>query len=58
MTGEPHNRVEYPSGAGHQSLADRLLATSHDYALRLPPDVREIDHGTLLYSENGLPRSG
>jgi len=49
-------RVARVRGAKQGSLADRLLAIAHDCARRLPPDVRAIDHGELLYDENGLPR--
>jgi hypothetical protein len=55
-TGNPP-KAEPWSGADQQSLVDRLLAISRDCARRLPPDVRAIDHGTLLYDEDGLPRS-
>jgi antitoxin VapB len=37
-------------------LADRLLAIGRDTATRLPAAVRELDHGDLLYGDDGLPR--
>lgn len=37
-------------------LADRLLAIGKDCALRLKEPFRSIDHGELLYGEDGLPR--
>lgn len=46
-------RVRRLRGAG---LADRLLAIGADAAHRLPEDLRTVDHGDLLYDENGLPR--
>jgi hypothetical protein len=55
-TGEPPGGASQ-SGTDQLSLADRLLAISHEFALRLPPDVRVIDHGRLLYDEHGLPRT-
>ncbi len=38
------------------SLAQRLLAIGRDTAPRLREPFRSIDHGELLYDENGLPR--
>lgn len=43
-------------GAKRGNLADRLLAIGRDCAKRLPPEVRAVDHGVLLYDERGLPR--
>lgn len=43
-------------GATGGNLADRLLAIGRDCAKRLPPAVRAVDHGELLYDERGLPR--
>lgn len=37
-------------------LAREILALGADCAARLPDEVRELDHGTLLYDENGLPQ--
>jgi antitoxin VapB len=36
-------------------LAERMLEIGRDCAARLPAQVRSIDHGELLYDENGLP---
>jgi antitoxin VapB len=36
-------------------LAERMLEIGADCAERLPEHVRAIDHGELLYDENGLP---
>jgi antitoxin VapB len=42
---------------GHEGgLADRLLAIGRDTAERLPADFRRVDHGELLYGDDGLPR--
>jgi len=43
-------------GATGGTLADRLLAIGRDCAKRLPPAVRSVDHGDLLYDDRGLPR--
>jgi hypothetical protein len=32
-----------------------MLEIGRDCAARLPEEVRSIDHGKLLYDENGLP---
>lgn len=43
--------------AGRDSpLAQRMLEIGKDCAARLPPSVRELDHGDLLYGDDGLPR--
>jgi antitoxin VapB len=42
--------------ADDQPLAVRLLAIGRDCARRLPDDVRNVDHGDLLYGADGLPR--
>ena len=47
------DRLRHPRNAG---LADRLLAIGADTARRLPEPMRSIDHGDLLYDEQGLPR--
>jgi antitoxin VapB len=36
-------------------LAERMLEIGRDCARRLPESERTIDHGELLYDENGLP---
>jgi antitoxin VapB len=37
-------------------LAEQMLALGRDTARRLPELVQKIDHGELLYDEDGLPR--
>jgi antitoxin VapB len=37
-------------------LAERLLAIGRDCAARLKEPFRSIEHGDLLYDEDGLPR--
>ena len=44
------------SDTGAGSLADRLLAIGQDCAARLDERTRTVDHGDLLYGEDGLPR--
>jgi antitoxin VapB len=38
------------------SLSQQLLALGEDCAKRLQEPFRSLDHGELLYDENGLPR--
>lgn len=44
-------RIERPD-----ALAEDLLALGRDCAARLKEPWRSIDHGALLYDEQGLPR--
>jgi len=37
-------------------LSDRLMEIGKDCAARLKEPFRSLDHGHLLYDENGLPR--
>jgi antitoxin VapB len=36
--------------------AQVMLELGRDTARRLPASVREVDHGELLYGDDGLPR--
>ena len=56
VTAALRERLARLRGAEGGDMAERLLAIAHDCAKRLPPDVRAIDHGELLYDEHGLPR--
>ncbi len=47
------DRLRRQRGTG---LANRLLQIGRDCAPRLQEPFRSIDHGDLLYDENGLPR--
>jgi antitoxin VapB len=38
------------------SRAELMLELGRDCARRLPPSVRDVDHGELLYGDDGLPR--
>jgi antitoxin VapB len=46
-------RVRGERGAG---LTDALLAIGRDCASHLKEPFRSIDHGDMLYDENGLPK--
>jgi antitoxin VapB len=46
-------RVNRERGGG---LANRLLAIGQDCAAHLKEPYRSIDHGDLLYDDQGLPR--
>lgn len=41
---------------GRRRLADRLLDIGRDCAARMKEPYKSIDHGDLLYDEQGLPR--
>lgn len=38
------------------NLAQRLLSIGQDCAMRLKQPYKSIEHGDLLYDDNGLPR--
>jgi len=61
MTDAPKKKKPPRAKQGGQSrsvsLADRLLEIGRDCARRLGPEYRLIDHDSLLYDENGLPRT-
>ena len=37
------------------ALAGRWLAIGHETATRMTPEARQLDHGAMLYDEQGLP---
>jgi antitoxin VapB len=49
-------RLERVGGERGSSLANRLLAIGRDCAAHLKEPYRSIDHGELLYDDQGLPR--
>ena len=49
-------RLERLRSERNRGLADRLLAIGRDCAPRLQEPFRSVEHGDLLYDENGLPR--
>lgn len=51
-----HERLDRVRRENGASLADRLLAIGRDTAPRLKEPFRSIDHGDLLYADDGLPQ--
>lgn len=49
-------RLERVRREREAKLSDRLLAIGKDCAAHLKEPFRSIDHGALLYGEDGLPR--
>ena len=49
-------RLERVRQERNDALSHRLLAIGKDCAARLKEPFRSIDHGDLLYGEDGLPR--
>ena len=47
------HRVQHEQGEG---LAERLLSIGKDCAAHLKEPYRRIDHGAMLYDEQGLPK--
>lgn len=37
-------------------MADRIMAIAADMRARLPDDFFDIEHGDLLYDDDGLPK--
>jgi antitoxin VapB len=56
VTEAVRERLERIRRAGAMSLADRLVAIGQDCAAHLKEPFKSIEHGELLYDENGLPR--
>lgn len=56
VTVSVRERLERTRRRRGQRLAERLLRIGADCAARLPDAVRHMDHGSLLYDEQGLPR--
>jgi antitoxin VapB len=49
-------RLERLQRSQADSLSERLLKIGKDCALRLKEPFLTVDHGDLLYDENGLPK--
>jgi len=49
-------RLERVRRKNGQGLAERLLVIGRDCAAHLKEPYKSIDHGDLLYDENGLPK--
>lgn len=47
------DRLKQGSG---RSMSGRLVAIGEDCAARLKEPYRSVDHGDLLYGDDGLPR--
>jgi antitoxin VapB len=56
ITEAVRERLERVRGEQGISLADRLVKIGKDCAAHLQEPYQSIDHGDLLYNENGLPR--
>lgn len=48
------DRVRRESGEP-AGMAERILAIAADMRARLPDDFFDVEHGDLLYDEDGLP---
>lgn len=49
-------RLERVRRQSRGSLSDRLLTIGRDCAEHLREPVKSVDHGELLYDDQGLPR--
>jgi antitoxin VapB len=49
-------RLDRLEQVDQKPLAERLLAIGRDCASRLKPPFSTVEHGDLLYDENGLPQ--
>lgn len=56
VTEAVRDRLERVKRENGQSLSDRLMEIGRDCASRLKEPYKSIDHGELLYDEDGLPR--
>jgi antitoxin VapB len=57
VTQAVRERLERVTGDERKAgMADRLHAIAADMRARLPDDFFDIEHGDLLYDEDGLPR--
>jgi len=57
VTQAVRERLERLKGAeGKAGMAERILAIAADMHARLPDDFFDIEHGDLLYDEDGLPK--
>ena len=48
-------RLDRLRAEGAPRLADRLVEIGRDCASRLPEPYRSVEHGDLLYADDGLP---
>jgi len=56
VTEAVRERLERLRHGDAPSLADRLLTIGRACATRLPEPYRSVDHGDLLYADDGMPR--
>ena len=56
VTVSVRERLERLQRSDEPGVAERLLQIGRDTAARLPAEMREVEHGDLLYDESGLPR--
>jgi antitoxin VapB len=58
VTNAIRERLERAQDEQALPLAERLLRIGRDCAPRIKEPFRSEDHGTILYDELGLPRTG
>lgn len=56
VTEAVRERLERVRRTQRSGLSARLMAIGKDCAARMKEPYRSIDHGELLYGEDGLPR--
>lgn len=56
VTAAVRERLERVRGRQGAGLADRLMKIGRDCAAHLQGRFRTVDHGDMLYDEQGLPK--
>jgi len=56
VTEAVRERLDRVQKGAKRGLAERLLRIGADCTAHLPQSVRTINHGAMLYDEQGLPR--
>lgn len=49
-------RLQRVRGKSKEEMVERIMKIGKECAARLKEPYKSIDHGDLLYDENGLPR--
>jgi antitoxin VapB len=49
-------RLDRVRGKSKEDMVEKILQIGRDCASRLKEPYKSIDHGELLYDENGLPK--
>lgn len=49
-------RLERVRGKSKEEMVERIMQIGRECAARLKEPYKSIDHGDLLYDENGLPK--